>query len=192
MAKVMTIEGVEDVLRRFSLLSKSVQKRYLGSSVREVVKEVVPDIKALTPKGPTGNLRRSVGLKLEKKKTTTAVGIVGYRSGGGSNRELGSHAWWIEHGVKVRRPKSGRALKVPISLTKKYGYLKGKVVLIGDDSTILFREVRGFAGSGKFRRWADANLPRLKQRLIGKLENNVGKAIAEQERRDIRRIHGGR
>jgi hypothetical protein len=81
---------------------------------------------------------------------------------------------------------------VPISLTKKYGYLKGKVTLIGDDSTILFREVRGFAGSGKFGRWADANLPRLKDRLVGKLEDNVGKAIAEQERRDIRQIHGGR
>lgn len=194
MAKVMTIEGVEDVLRRFSLLSKSVQKKYLGSSVREVVKEAVPEVKALTPKGPTGNLRRSVGLKLEKKKTTTAVGLVGYRRAvGGSNRELGFHAWWLENGVRDRYP-TKLALKVPMQRARKYPYLKGQVAMIGggQGGSIFFRSVRGYVGKGKFGDWADANLPRLKQRLIGKLENNVGKAIAEQERRDIRRIHGGR
>ena len=194
MAKVMTIEGVEDVLRRFSLLSKSVQKKYLGSSVREVVKEAVPEVKALTPKGPTGNLRRSVGLKLEKKKTTTAVGLVGYRRAvGGSNRELGFHAWWLENGVRDRYP-TKLALKVPMQRAKKYPYLKGQIAMIGggEGGSIFFRSVRGYVGKGKFGDWADANLPRLKQRLIGKLENNVGKAIAEQERRDIRRIHGGR
>jgi hypothetical protein len=31
-------------------------------------------------------------------------------------------------------------------------------------------------------------MERLKQKLIGKLENNVGKAIAEEERRAIRRL----
>jgi hypothetical protein len=60
--------------------------------------------------------------------------------------------------------------------------------MIGGDGggSIYFRSVRGFVGKGKFGEWADANLPRLKQQLVGKLENNVGKAIAEQERRDIR------
>jgi len=191
---VASVEGVEDVLRRFTALSKSVQKKYLGSSVREVVKSVVPEVKALTPKGPTGNLRRSVGLKLEKKKTTTAVGLVGYRRAvGGSNRELGFHAWWVEHGVRDRYP-TKLALQVPMSRAKKYPYLKGSVAMIGggEGGSIYFRGVRGFVGSGKFGRWADANLPRLKDRLVGKLEDNVGKAIAEQERRDIRQIHGGR
>lgn len=194
MAKVMTIDGVEDVLRRFSLLSKSVQKKYLGSSVREVVKEAIPEVKALTPKGPTGNLRRSVGMKLEKKKTTTAVGLVGYRRAvGGSNRELGFHAWWLENGVRDRYP-TKMALKLPMAAAKKYPYLKGQVAMIGggQGGSIFFRSVRGYVGKGKFGQWADANLPRLKQRLVGKLEDNVGKAIAEQERRDIRRIHGGR
>lgn len=187
MARAVTIEGVEGILRGFSNLSKGVQKKYLGSSVREVVKSVVPEVKALTPKGPTGNLRRSVGLKLEKKKTTTAVGIVGYRrAAGGTNRERGFHAWWIENGVKTRTPK-GLALQVPFDRARKYPYLKGKVALIGGgQNSIYFRQVRGFAGTGKFGAWADANLPRLKQQLIGKLENNLGKAIAEEERRLIR------
>ena len=187
----MTVEGVEGILRGFAGLSKSVQKKYLGSSVREVVKSAVPEVKSLTPRGPTGNLRRSVGLKLEKKKTTTAVGLVGYRrAAGGSNRELGFHSWWIENGVKTRTPKR-QALKVPMDRARKYPYLKGKVAMIGEgDNSIFFRQVRGFAGTGKFGAWADANLPRLKQQLIGKLENNLSKAIAEEERRAIRKIGG--
>lgn len=187
MAKVVTVEGVEAILRGFSNLSKGVQKKYLGSSVREVVKAVVPEIKSLTPKGPTGNLRRSVGLKLEKKKTTTAVGIVGYRrAAGGSNRELGFHSWWIENGVKTRTAR-GLALQIPADRARRYPYLKGKVAMAaGDANSIYFRQVKGFAGTGKFQSWADANLPRLKDQLVGKLENNLGKAIAEEERRLIR------
>lgn len=191
MAVAVTVEGVEGILRGFAGLSKGVQKKYLGSSVREVVKSAVPEVKALTPKGPTGNLRRSVGLKLEKKKTTTAVGLVGYRRAvGGSNRELGFHAWWIENGVKTRTAK-GLALKVPIDRARKYPYLKGKVSLIGGDAnSIFFRQVKGFAGTGRFEAWAEANLPRLKEQLIGKLENNLSKAIAEEERRLIRAKFG--
>jgi hypothetical protein len=188
MAKVVTVQGVEDVLRRFSLLSKSVQKKYLGSSVREVVKTAVPEVKSLTPKGPTGNLRRSVGMKLEKKKTTTAVGLVGYRRAvGGNNRELGFHAWWVENGVRDRYPRK-LALMVPMDRARRYPYLKGQVAMIGGDGggSIFFRSVRGFVGKGKFGQWAEANLPRMKEQLVGKLENNIGKAIAEQERRDIR------
>lgn len=189
---VATVEGVEHVLRAFSGLSKSVQKKYLGSSVRQVVKEAVPEVKALTPRGPTGNLRRSVGLKLEKKKTTTAVGIVGYRrAAGGNNREKGFHAWWIENGVKVRQPQ-GRMLKVPMAMARKYPYLKGKVAMIGGEGggALYFRQVKGFAGTGRFEAWSEANLPRMKQKLVGVLENNVGKAIAEQERRDLRSKFG--
>lgn len=186
----MTVEGVEGILRGFSGLSKAVQRKYLGSSVREVVKDAVPQVKALTPRGPTGNLRRSVGLKLEKKKTTTAVGIVGYRRGtGGNNRELGFHAAWVEDGVNDRYPQ-GRALKLPLRYARKYDYLKGKVSRIGgdDDGGIYLASVRGYRGNGKFRQWAESNLPRMKQELVGKLENNLGKAIAEEERRLIRRL----
>ena len=188
MAKVVTVEGVEAVLRGFAGLSRGVQRKYLGSSVREVVKAVVPEVKALTPKGPTGNLRRSVGLKLEKKKTTTAVGIVGYRrAAGGTNRELGFHSWWIENGVKVRQPKFRQNLAIPVGRAAKYPYLRGQVALAGNDANSLyFRQVKGFAGTGKFQAWADANMPRLKDQLVGKLEQNLGKAIAEEERRLIK------
>jgi len=193
MAKVMTVEGVEGVLRAFAGLSKGVQRKYLSSSVREVVKAAIPEIKSFTPKGPTGNLRRSIGVKLEKKKTTTAVGVVGYRrAAGGTNREKGFHAWWIDNGVKTRQPQFRTALAVPLAAAKRYPYLKGKVALIGGEGggAIYFRQVRGFEGKGRFRDWADANMPRLKEQLVGRLENNVGKAIAEEERRILRKKFG--
>lgn len=188
----MTVEGVEEILRGFSRLSKGVQRKYLGSSVREVVKAAVPEVKAITPKGPTGNLRRSVGLKLEKKKTTTAVGIVGYRSKkDGNNRELGFHAYWVEEGTKDRYPKGG-ALKIPLRYSRKYGYLKAKASVIGgeDGGAIYLDSVRGYTGGGRFRRWADQNMPRMKEQLVGKLQNNLSTAIAEEERRLIRQKYG--
>jgi hypothetical protein len=75
---------------------------------------------------------------------------------------------------------------------KKYEYLKGKASLIGGDDagTVFFKSVRGYTGSGKFQRWADQNLPRMKEQLVGKLEANLSKAIAEEERRIIRRKYG--
>ena len=191
----MTVEGVEQILLGFSRLSKGVQRKYLGAAVRQVVKDAVPQVKALTPRGPTGNLRRSVGLKLEKKKkNTTVTGIVGYRSSRGGNRnELGFHAWWVENGTRDRYPNGG-ALSVPLRLAAKYPYMKGNVSLIGgnDGGAIFFKSVRGYTGSDKFRQWSEANLPRMKQELVGRLKQNLGTAIAEEERRLIRKATRGK
>ena len=67
----MSVEGVEEILRAFQILPRNIQKKYLGAAVREASENEVPELKSLTPKGPTGNLRRSVGFKLEKKKRIT-------------------------------------------------------------------------------------------------------------------------
>lgn len=188
----MTVDGVEEILRGFQILPASIQKKYLGAAVREASKDEIPEIKALTPKGPTGNLRRSVGFKLEKKrKNQTAVGVLGYRSKtGGSNREKGFHAWWIENGTMVRTPK-GNVLRVPLEFARRYPYLMGKVSQIGGEANaVYFYEVYGFEGTGRFRAWADSNMPQIKRRLIGNLEGKLGKAIAEAERVALRRKYG--
>jgi hypothetical protein len=189
MATDRTVEGVEEILRGFARLSAGVQKKYLGSSVRAATKEEVPKIKALTPRGPTGNLRRSVGFKLEKKKTTTAVGVLGYRArGNGTNRELGFHAWWIANGVATRTPK-GPVLAAPMALAKQYPYMMGNVQRIGGPRPpfAYWYEVFGFKGDGKFQQWSEAALPQIKARLVGTLGANLGKAIAEEERRLLRK-----
>lgn len=188
----MSVEGVEEILRGFQILPRGIQKKYLGAAVRQASVNEIPEIKSLTPKGPTGNLRRSVGFKLEKKrKNATAVGVLGYRSKtGGSNREKGFHAWWIENGTMVRTPK-GNVLRVPLEYARRYPYLMGKVSQIGGEAnSVYFYEVYGFEGTGRFRQWADANMPQIKQRLVGRLEVSLGKAIAEAERVAIRKQFG--
>lgn len=182
------VQGVEQILRGFARLPVGIQKKYLGKAVSEVAKEHIPRIKSFTPRGPTGNLRRSVGMRLEKKKrNATALSVLGYRRRvGGNNRQKGFHAWWIDNGVKQRTAK-GMALRVPPEFIGTYDYLKGAVSLIGDDgASIYFRTVKGFAGTGNFERWASANLPSIKKALVGKLEGKLGQAIQEAEIRAIR------
>ena len=197
----MSVDGVEEILRGFSRLSKGVQKKYLGSSVREVVKAAIPEVKAMTPKGPTGNLRRSVGMKLEKKKTTTAVGLVGYRrkKNDPSNSEKGFHAYWAEEGVADRYPQRG-ALRIPLKYARRYKYINNLINVpggVGPTANLAIetwaayvKSVRGYTGSGRFARWAERNLPQMKEQLVGKLEKNLAKAIAEEERRMTRKASG--
>ena len=186
------VDGVEDLLLKMSRLPPSIQKKYLGAAVKKAASEELKEIRQLTPKGPTGNLRRSVGFMLDKKKrAVTVTGVLGYRRGGQDKSKLGYHAWWIEEGVKDRVPK-GRAFRIPADRVGKYDYLYGKASAIGGEGggSIFFRTVKGFLGSGRFRAWADANLPQIRQRLENVLGEYVQKAIDEQARRDFRKIAG--
>jgi hypothetical protein len=178
----MTVEGVEDILRRMLQVPPTLQKKYLAAAVRAAGKEEVKEIRQLTPRGPTGNLKRSVGLVVEKRrKARTATGVIGYRRSGTNKSTMGFHAHWIEEGVKDRYPK-GKAFKVSIDRIKRpsiTGNADGFAYLSG---------VKGFPGSGKFRAWADINLPQIRDRLQEVLGSYVDKAIAEHERRQIRKI----
>ena len=192
----ITIDGVKDVLAGFAALPVGLQKKYLRASVNKVTKQHTKTVKSLVARGPTGNLRRSVGVVTEAKvKGRTQTAVLGFRRGGkaGENgTRSGFHAGWIENGVKVRTSKSGKALKVPMSRAGKYPYLKGKVALIGGDDggAIFFRQVKGFAGTGKFAAWADATLPSIRDALQTELVSALDKATAEAARRAARKAAG--
>lgn len=181
---------IADVLKRFESLRTGVQKKYLRASVNKVTKPYIPEVKALVAKGPTGNLKRSVGVLTEAKvrgKTQTAV--LGFRRNWKFKKGgLGYHAWWLENGVKVRRPKNASRLRVPMSLAKQYPYLMGKVALIGaeDGGAAYFPQVAAVPGTGKFGQWADRTLPRIREQLIEELGRAVVKAEAENARRDAK------
>jgi hypothetical protein len=188
----VSVSDITDVLKRFEGLRVGVQKKYLRASVNKVAKPYIPEVKALVAKGPTGNLKRSVGVLTESKvrgKTQTA--ILGFRRGdkaGENGKASGYHAWWLENGVKVRRPKNASRLRVPMSLAKQYPYLMGKVALIGaeDGGAAYFPEVAAVPGTGKFGQWADRTLPRIRDELIQELGRAVVKAEAENARRDAK------
>ena len=190
----MTIDGVKEVLQGFAALPVGLQKKYLRASVNKVTKLHVKTVKSLVARGPTGNLRRSVGVVTEAKvKGRTQTAVLGFRRGGkaGENgTRSGFHAWWIENGVKVRRPKSAKVLNVPMSRASKYPYLKGKVATSSDNGGIFFRQVKGFAGTGKFAAWADATLPSIRDALQVELVSALDKATAEAARRAIRKAQG--
>jgi hypothetical protein len=190
----MTIDGVKEVLQGFAALPVGLQKKYLRASVNKVTKLHVKTVKSLVARGPTGNLRRSVGVVTEAKvKGRTQTAVLGFRRGGkaGENgTRSGFHAWWIENGVKVRRPKSAKVLNVPMSRASKYPYLKGKVATSSDNGGIFFRQVKGFAGTGKFAAWADATLPSIRDALQVELVSALDKATAEAARRAARKAQG--
>lgn len=192
----MTVEGVQDILQGFAALPVGLQKKYLRSAVNKVTKPYVSQVKSLVARGPTGNLKRSVGVVTEAKvRGRTQTAVLGFRrgdAGGANGTRSGYHAWWIENGVKTRTAKSASMLKVPMERAKKYPYLMGKVALVGgeDGGNIFFRQVKGFAGTGKFAAWADATLPRIRDQLQGELGTALEKATAEAARRAARKAQG--
>lgn len=200
---LIRVEGVQDLLKRFAKLDKSVAKKYIGAAVTATVKPHIPEVKAFTPKGPTGNLRRSVGSKTEKKRrknSASATAILGYRSGGSTRGHLGYHAWWIDRGTADRYPKNRSMLAIPAdwaykskslrNLVRKIPGEKAYEVIDTGKSHLFFPSVAGIRGTGKFRAWADANLPGLRRSLVANLRRSVEKAAAEQARRDALRAQG--
>lgn len=184
----MTIDGVKEVLQGFSRLAPGLQKKYLKSSVNKVTKPHVSTVKSLIARGPTGNLKRSVGVVTEAKvKGRTQTAVLGFRRGdkaGENGVRSGYHAWWIENGVKARAPKFRQALHVPVQMARRYKYLKGKITLAGDaGGGAFFRQVNGFAGTGKFAAWADSTLPSIRDALQTELASALGKATDEAARR---------
>lgn len=188
----ISVQGVEDVMRGFAALAPGLQKKYLRAAVNKVTKPHTKAVKALVNRGPTGNLKRSVGVKTEAKvKGKTQTAVLGFRRGK-AKTELGFHAWWIEHGVKVRRSKSGKMMKVPGTQGGKYPYLKGNLSKAGegDKGFAFFREVQGFAGTGNFEAWASSSLPGIRDALQTELVSALAKATAEAARRAQRAAEG--
>lgn len=186
------ITGIEDVLLGFSKLSGGIQRKYLKAAVGKVSRAHISDVKALVPRGPTGNLRRSVGVLVQgNNRGTTRTAVLGFRRGdkaGTNGTASGYHAYWIERGVNVRRPKRASNLSIPLERARKYPYLRGKVALVGgaNGGSIFFREVAGFAGSGRFEQWADSTLPKIRAALEVELGAALEKAQAEAQRRRAR------
>lgn len=93
---------------------RSVYDKAVGEGARVLVN----NLKAATPKGATGNLRRSVGQVTSAKARSRygrnsrrgVVRIVGFRAlRGGGNTEKGFHAHLIEDGTVERQTKAGRS-----------------------------------------------------------------------------------
>lgn len=89
-----------ELREQFRQLPKNIAAKHLAAALRIAMKPAVQALKANTPKGPTGNLRKSVKFKSKVyKKDGNAVGLVGYSWGGG---DKGYHQGFLEFGTKDR------------------------------------------------------------------------------------------
>lgn len=69
---------VERLKREFDRLRPELARKHLGAAVRRSLEPGKEALKSTTPKGPTGNLRRSVATKVIKYRSGNVVGLVGY------------------------------------------------------------------------------------------------------------------
>jgi len=90
---------------------KNIAAKHLLAALRIAMKPAMEALKRNTPKGPTGNLRKSIAFKgVKYTKDGNAVGMVGYQWRRGATNDpnaKGNHQGWIEFGIpRVRTLKS--------------------------------------------------------------------------------------
>ena len=121
------IPGLESIRNAFLALPNNLAAKHMAAGLRRAAEKggALQALKANTPRGPTGNLRRSIAIK-SKRYPRTGVGLVvlGYKSGRKMNEpydntKLGYHQGLVEFGTKqrTRKTKDGRSVptgKMPV------------------------------------------------------------------------------
>lgn len=87
----------------------------LGDALEKALFPAQLRLRENTPAGPTGNLKRSVNMKIVRyKRDGNAIGLIGYNRAGVGDKESarggtvysgpdrGFHQWWLEFGTKAR------------------------------------------------------------------------------------------
>lgn len=99
----------------FKKLPKNIAARVIGAGLKRAAYPGEKALKQVTPKGPTGNLRRSVRTIVKRyPRDGAAVAVVGYiKAGTGASRSAGGgrvkkgadrafHQFWMEFGTNDR------------------------------------------------------------------------------------------
>lgn len=102
----MYFPDLEELRAQLRQLPKNLAAKHLGAALRKGVQPGLTALRKRTPRGPSGNLRKSIRTKVKTyPKDGNAVGMVGYSWGAGSK---GYHQGFIEFGTKERTTKKGR------------------------------------------------------------------------------------
>jgi len=122
-----------ELRRAFKQLPNNIAARVIGAGLRRAAKPGETALKQITPKGPTGNLRRSIKTIVKRyPRDGAAVAVVGYvKAGTGKSKSAGGgkvmkgpdrafHQFWIEFGTAERysKMKSARGGYVASSYKK--------------------------------------------------------------------------
>jgi len=109
-------EGLRELQANIkAFFPKKEASEVLGDAIEQAIYPAYRRLYELTPRGPTLNLQRAVGMKVKKyPRDGAAVGIIGYRRAGAAKSESAQggtirvgpdrafHQWWLEFGTKER------------------------------------------------------------------------------------------
>jgi len=110
----ITVEFPElaEIRNAFLSLPKNLSAKYMASALGQAVDPGFKLLKTLTPKGPTGNLRRSIRKKTKRyAKTGSGVALAGFtapprrKNSDLKSNEKGQHQGFLEFGTKERKAK---------------------------------------------------------------------------------------
>lgn len=101
----MRLSGDRALDRKMRKLTDKVQRRITRKAMKAGAKVIAKVAKQRTPRGPTGNLRRSMSVgkavKIKRYPNGTLVAIIG------PIWPTGAHGHWIEYGTQMRETKTG-------------------------------------------------------------------------------------
>ena len=126
------LPGLEEVRSELLKFGTNMSAKYTAAALKRAVEQggTLSALKANTPKGPTGNLRRAAAIKTKRYvRSGVGVAIVGFKSGRKMNEpydptKQGYHQGLVEFGTKQRFRKSkvdGRLIstgKMPVGGSK--------------------------------------------------------------------------
>lgn len=122
---------LEEIKAAFRELPPNIAAKYMASALLKSIDPGLRLLKSLTPKGPTGNLRRSIAKKSKrysKGGKGAGVALAGFRAApkGKESKanQKGHHQGFLEFGTKERKTK-GR-IASSFSRSGKVKMLKGK------------------------------------------------------------------
>lgn len=101
----ITLVGDKELLRTLENLDYATQHKYLKAILRNTsAKTVVPFVRQATPRGQTGNLRKSIGTITGKSKSTATV-FVGPRLSHKKSREGNDgYSGWVANILEFAKP----------------------------------------------------------------------------------------
>jgi hypothetical protein len=109
-----------DLRRGFANLPAILAAKHTAAALGRSIDPALSALRQLTPKGPTGNLRKAIRKKIKRYKNGNAVALIGYQIG---DEAKGYHQGFLEFGTKDRRTKGRYAssFRKPAALAVQRG-----------------------------------------------------------------------
>lgn len=106
---VPELEQIKDAFRK---LPGNISAKYMAAALGKAIEPGLKALRQLTPRGPTGNLRKSISKKTKRYvKTGAGVALAGYtapprkKAEDLKGNEKGAHQGFLEFGTKERKTK---------------------------------------------------------------------------------------